>query len=174
MKFDDIWNGYFQRLSVYCKKSFGLSEEDTEDMVQEILLKVYKNRAAYSKKYSVSTWIYTVARNTCIDFLRKKQGPGFAGLEEEKILQFPDRNTPRPEETAADNELRSFIADFIDGLPRDDRELVYLKMYEDLPYREISVITGLPAGTAKYRIHSIRKQLQRFLGEAYEKKSVYN
>ena len=174
MKFDEIWKDYYQRLSVYCRKSFGLSEDDTEDMVQEILLKVYKNRAAYSKKYSFSTWIYTVARNTCIDFLRKIQNFHTTGFEEEKIVQFPDRKTPTPEDAAADNELRTYIADFIEGLSSEDRELVHLKMYEELPYREIAAIIGLPEGTAKYRIHAIRKQLRQFLGETYEKKSIYN
>ncbi len=174
MEFEAIWNSYFKRLYVFCSKSYGLSDEDAEDMVQEILLKVYKNRDTYAEKHAVSTWIYTIARNTCIDFLRKSQKPRPVEMDIDKIIQLPDRKNLNPEETSTKGELRSLIASFIENLPENDRELVFLKMFEDLPYREISAITGRPTGTIKYRFSSIRKQLRQFLGESSEREKLAN
>lgn len=179
MEFEDIWTAYYRRLFVFCTQSYGFSEEDSRDIVQEILLKVHRKRETYSGKYSFSTWIYRIARNSCIDFFRKhsterKSEYKAAEDPEPVILRFPDRKQPSPEQELIDDELRKSIGRFIDKLPTDDRELVYLRIYEDLTYREISGVTGKPEGTVKYRFFNLRKQLQIYLGEIYEQEETYN
>ncbi len=179
MKFEDIWTEYYKRLCVFCMQSYGFSEEDTADLVQEILLKVYEKRGGYSKKYAFSTWVFTIARNSCIDFLRKNRSRlthecADTDDSEAVILQFPDGKHPAPEQELLDNELRGAIGRFIELLPTDDRELVYLRMYEGMSYREISGVTGKPEGTVKYRFFNIRKQLQTYLEDTYEREETCN
>jgi RNA polymerase sigma-70 factor, ECF subfamily len=179
MKFEAIWTEYYKRLYVFCTQSYGFSEEDTADLVQEILLKVYQKRDGYLEKYAFSTWVYTIARNSCIDFLRNSRSRlahecADADNSEAVILQFPDGKHPAPEQELLDNELRCAIGRFIELLPTDDRELIYLRMYEEMPYREIAGITGKPEGTVKYRFFNIRKQLQTYLEDIYEREKTYN
>lgn len=178
MDFEEIWKSYYSRLIVFCTQSYRLSKEDAEDTVQETLAKVYKNLRTYSREYSLSTWIYTIARNSCIDFLRKTcpaESDFPAGTSGEDFFQqLPDTGTPGPEEQFSRNEARQCIESFLKRLSPGDREIVYLKIYEKLSYRKISAITGRPAGTLKYRFFSIRKQLRTFLGEVYEKAEISN
>lgn len=173
MNFEKMWNSYYPRLTVYLRKSFRLSREDTEDIVQETLLKIFKNRTGYDETYAFSTWVYTVGRNTCIDFLRKTR----RFSENEEILDEADALTDHrqqgPEAALVRGEELREIAAAVDRLTASNRELVYLRMYEDCTYREISTITGKPVGTVKYRFSEIRKQLKKELGDEYGKKTGF-
>lgn len=169
--FPDIWNEYYPKLTVYLQTTYtGL---DTEDMVQEILEKVYRNFHTYNPRFSFNTWIYSIARNCAVDSFRKRNSrlKTLLAVKEREILVFSVKNKS-PEKISIDKDIKEGIASFIKSLPEKEREIMYLKFYEELTYKEISRILKMPAGTVKYHVHSIKIKVGNFytnqFGEKYE------
>lgn len=171
MAFENTWHRYYPRLAVYLQKGFHLSQEDAEDLAQETLLKIHGKRSEYDEKYAFSTWVYAVCRNTCIDFLRQNRRL----KENEQAMEEADGTAdlfrPGPEAALMRDETLRDITAAVGRLVSSHRELVYLRMYEELSYREISAITAKPTGTIKYRFSEIRKRIKQELGEGYEKRT---
>lgn len=123
--------------------------------MQETLFKVHRNRTSYNGESAFSTWVYTMGRNTCIDFLRKsrKQRDAAESVNGEmmsEVDELPDAGSPGPEALALQKEESLEIRKVILGaLSYSDREILFLRMYKDLSYREISAMTGKPVGTIK-------------------------
>jgi RNA polymerase sigma-70 factor (ECF subfamily) len=67
--FTEIWKQYHQRLLFFIRPMVGI---EAEDLLQEIMLKVYEHLGTYNPFYSLNTWIYAIARNHCLNFLQKK------------------------------------------------------------------------------------------------------
>lgn len=162
--FEEAWKEYYPKLFVYLQNSFGIRQgEDLEDMVQDILLKACSRRKRFDPRYSFATWLYTLARNHCIDRLRKK-GPVYVGVDPESL------------QTDADPVSSGFLAAesceavcrTLTGLSADERSMVFLRYYEDLSCRDIARVMGLPEGTVKSRFHTIRGKLEVELKEMAE------
>ncbi|MDC7125191.1 MAG: sigma-70 family RNA polymerase sigma factor [Spirochaetales bacterium] len=166
-QFNKIWNEYYPKLTVFLRTSFQISDPD--DLVQEIMMKVFKNLNRYNNQYSFNTWLYTIARNHTIDSIRKQstiRKTEEAAISQAKILPFSSETTP--EQIAIKKELQRAVADYIKELPELQRQIAFLRFHEDLKYSEIGKITGIPEGTAKYHIHNIKKDFEQFYGEHYE------
>ncbi len=174
-EFPVIWNNYYPRLTVYLRRAFGITHrEEVEELVQEILLKVYRNLDRYDKKHALSTWIYRIARNCSIDYLRKRDPRG------RKILQYGSdegvgipmevrqKNNSRVDLVAEDllkKEEREAVRRALESLHREDRSIIFLRYYEEMSYREIGKILKIPEGTVKSRCHRIRGELRILLKE---------
>jgi RNA polymerase sigma-70 factor (ECF subfamily) len=149
----------------YFLKTLGIScPEDREDLVQDILEKTFRAKKAYNPSYAFSTWIYTIARRTAIDFLRKNRAvrEPFEGDYSTSVLNSED--------LLLCNEQREFIHDFITGLDSVDRQMTYLRYFENLPLKKIAVVLDIPLGTVKYRLFEIRRHLKE-AWQDYENKS---
>ncbi len=168
--FKVIWKEYYPALSIYLKTSFNIKE--TDDPVQEIMLRVYKKLESYNPIYSFNTWIYSIARNHAIDFLKHesivRKTAAAAGSLDLIKGETTGTDLQTPESLYMKDELRIGIAGFIGSLPEEERQISFLKYYEELNYRQISLITGIPAGTVKFRVHCIKKKFAVFFGENYE------
>jgi len=156
--FEGIWDEYAKKLLYFIRKISGNSS-DAEDMLQEVMLKIYENLDRYSPEYAISTWVYTIARNHCRDSYRKR-GVETVPIADEEI--FAARGGT-PESIAVSGDLNERTEYFISRLPDTDREIAYFRFYEEMPYREISDITGTPEGTLKSKVHDIRKKLTDYL-----------
>lgn len=177
LKFPAIWHDYYPRLSVYLRRVFGITaQEDIEELIQEILLKVYRNLDRYNKKYALSTWVYRIARNCSIDFLRKKNRrknhETLAGNTDDAATADPEGEQKtlhhRPDPVAEDflkKEEREAVRRTLYALHREDRHIVFLRYYEELSYREIGKVLKLPEGTVKSRFHRVRGELRSLLKE---------
>ncbi len=174
MLFEDVWNNYYQRLFLFMRITYRLSLEDAEDLVQESLIKVYTHMDSFSEDYAISTWVFTIGRNTCIDFLRKQKRNPEIDAFDSGCFDLANPRDEGPSSIFIKKELEQYIDGYIKNLPAKDKELMYLRTYENLLYREITAITGDPVGSVKRRIFSIRKRLQDFLGEVYENETVFN
>ncbi|MGL1892857.1 MAG: sigma-70 family RNA polymerase sigma factor [Spirochaetaceae bacterium] len=153
---EDIWVTYHPKLQVYLKQLFPYIT-DTQDKVSEILLKVFTKLDQYNPKYAFSTWIYTIARNTQIDEIRKISIQS-VDIDDHEI---PTDETP---ETLFMREYdQNTIRHAIGELKSYDRELIYLYYYEEQNYREISEITGVPIGTLKFRMSCSRKKIKSIM-----------
>lgn len=160
-----IWNYYYPRLMVYIK-NFWVSGP-VDDIAQEILTKVWIHLSSYNPLYSLSTWIYTIARNHIIDMRREKKISCTAIHEHESNSVINSRNQS-PEEIFFQNLEKEYISRFLDTLGENDREIIYLRFYEQQKLKNIAAIMNLPIGTVKYRLHSVKKKLSIFLEGVYE------
>ncbi len=157
----EIWCHYHPRLQVFLSS---LPGEEREDRVSEILLKVFESLEKYNPEYAFSTWLYRIARNDQIDRYRRKS-PRLVEWQEE--IHSPEEERDTPEKIVLHETEKELIREAIETLRADDRELLYLAGYEELPYREISQIIGRPVGTIKYEMHRIRKELKSILKEDF-------
>ncbi len=125
-----------------------------EEIVQEVFLQLHEN---WEQVETPRSWLYRSARNSAFQYLRKSRRELLQGNDEvepvqDKHDQSPEALTARMEACAA---LRSLLAE----LTPSDQQLVRLKYFEGLKYREISERTGLTVSNVGYRLHHILKQL---------------
>ncbi|MGE5398608.1 MAG: RNA polymerase sigma factor [Chitinophagales bacterium] len=161
--FEKLINLFKSRVFSYCLR---MSNDyyAAEELTQDIFLKVYRGINGYdSRKSSLSTWIFRICRNTCLNYVRDaKRRPSPINDEE-----YPDQLV------AADHyfmlEQRVLLMEALNALILEDRDLVLMKDYLDLPYRDIGQIMGIPVGTVKSRLNRIRAKLQSILtnGESH-------
>lgn len=135
------------------------SVEDTEDILQETFIKVYVNLQRYNTDYTFGQWIYTIARNTHIDFERRRQDD----LSIDEKFSAPAASTPSPEDNLINSQQRSQIEDYIHRLPEQYRTLFTMRFLEDYSYEEIAEKLSLPMGTVKTQIHRARERMCRLI-----------
>ncbi len=120
-------------------------------------MKVLRNLDRYDPKWRFSTWVFGIARNTCIDEHRRRaRGPQELGAE-------PQDHRAGPHELSSRAERARLIHQALAGLPPLYREVIVLYHFEHLKYEEIAATLDLPMGTVMNRIFRARKKLR----EAY-------
>lgn len=147
-------------------------KEEAKDVTQEVFLKVYKNISNYDQQAKVSTWIYRIATNTCIDYLRKKREMLF---KDEKQIDFSNDNIAftdesklrSPQQIYESQELSRAINQNISALPEKYRAVVILKYINDLTFEEIAKIIGEPENTVKTRLYRGRELLRKDLAQTW-------
>jgi RNA polymerase sigma-70 factor (ECF subfamily) len=157
----EIWKTYHPRLQGFVENLYS-GEQESCDLVSEILLRALESLDSYNSRYAFSTWIYTLARNHTVDRIRREAASPLRVVPgAEELPEGRDEHSPEilQMEKAGRQEVRRALRLLSDA----DRELVYLRFYEDMGYRQISGITGRPLGTVKYRMSEIRKILSREL-----------
>jgi RNA polymerase sigma-70 factor (ECF subfamily) len=163
--FNAIWTYYQKRLLYFiCNMTRG----NAEDLFQEVMLKVYQNLEKYNPIYSFNTWIYTIARNHCLNYLHKGGLPAWSGImaaEEGPV----ERDCDTPEDRALYKELHQTIGAALDKLNDDNRQIAFLRFFEGMKDGDIAGIMQLPAGTVKSRLHSIRMTLKEKLEKYHER-----
>lgn len=138
------------------------------DVSQEIFIKVYNSLARYKTEFKFSTWIYKIARNAAIDYLRRNsKGECSLDLEvEDETFERPiESHVASPEVERERSEWRGEIQKVIQKLPAAYRELILLRHTQDLSYDEIAEITNLPLGTVKNRLFRARELMRDLLLE---------
>lgn len=143
------------------------SPEDAYDLSQEAFIKAWRGLAQYQFGAEFSTWLYRLTRNVCIDHLRRLRRQPSVPLETEQDgelieLPLPD-SAPGPEERALHGEKQRVLAEAMQALAEEQREILILRVVNDLPYEQIAEILGLPLGTVKSRLARARIQLKKIL-----------
>lgn len=131
--------------------------EDAKDMAQETFIKAYRNLNSFDGRSKFTTWLFRIAVNNCINFL-KKQKPQDEIKEE--ILEVL-RNDPV--ERYRNKRLRELILNAVSKLPDVQKSVFTLRALEDLPYQEISTILKKPVNTVKVNYHLAVKNLKSYL-----------
>ena len=162
-------------VTTYQKRVYNLAlrmagnPEDALDLSQEVFIRIYKALALFKEQSSFSTWVYSIASNACIDFSRKQKkrkavSLSFSDAENgETVLDIPDSRY-QPENEYAKKELKETIAEGLNRLSPEHREILVMREINGLSYQEIGDALDLEPGTVKSRICRARDQLCRFLG----------
>jgi RNA polymerase sigma-70 factor, ECF subfamily len=141
----------------------GASSEQAEDLVQETMIAVWSKAPMFSAdRGTVSTWIFTIARNLRIDRLRRERTSMFTDIE--------DYDAPS-EEASAEDALGRFqedglVAKALSLIPEEQRRLLILSYVDDLPQSEIAKKLQIPLGTVKSRMRLAYRRLQKLLETA--------
>ena len=151
---DHLIEQYQHRLLRYLIHLSG-NRELAEDLFQETWIRVLERGHQYDGKHEFSTWLYAVARNLTIDYLRKKSPVSLDGLmEDEEHAPFEPAD-PRPMawEIVQQHEQAERIGTALIGIPAEYRETVVLRFQEGMTLDEIATVTGAKLGTVKSRLY---------------------
>ena len=139
-----------------------------DDLVQDAFIKAFRSLQSYSPAYAFSTWLYRIATNHTIDFLRKKKLPTTSidaplrGTDGDLTLDIPD-TTYRPDRAVTSSQRVQILRDAIDALPEKYRRVIVMRHEEDMAYEEIATELELPLGTVKAHIFRARALLNKAL-----------
>ena len=164
--FDQLVERYHRQIANFVFRMVG-NYETALDLTQEVFIKVYSSLGRYNPEFKFSTWIYKIASNTAIDYLRKQSvavSPLYmvSGDDEEFELPIPAKG-PSPERALERTERSAQIEEAISKLPPRYRELIVLRHVSEFSYDEIAEVTGLPLGTVKNRIFRAREAMRKHL-----------
>lgn len=143
-----------------------------EDLVQDIFLRLVAAAQSFERRSKFTTWLYTIARNLCIDHHRKKQHRREASLDQplnpggESEATLMDRlpsNTPAPDRQANNHRIRDQIRDALEKLSDEQREVFLMREEAGLPFDEIARIVGAPVNTVKSRMRYALQNLRASL-----------
>ena len=169
-------NGAFEELLLlHQKKVYNLclrmsaNPDDALDLSQEAFLRAWRSLGQYQFEASFSTWLFRLTSNICIDFLRRKKRRQETSLtesyddsDEGAELSVPDAQ-PGPEQQAMTNETKIELARAMEQLSPEHREILQLRVIEDLQYEQIADILGMRVGTVKSRLARARLALRKIL-----------
>ena len=158
--FEYLFNRYRDAIRRLFVQRLG-GANDADDLLQETFIKVYINIHRYSADYTFGQWVYTIARNTFIDYVRKRQDD----LPIDEKFSSPASNTPTPEESVINSQQRHQIELCIARLPENYRRLIRMRFFDEYSYEEIAVKLSLPLGTVKTQIHRARERMCRLIVE---------
>jgi RNA polymerase sigma-70 factor (ECF subfamily) len=135
-------------------------EHDAEDLVQDAYLRALRYFASY-RGGDERAWLLTIVRRTCYTWLKRHRGrPAPAPFDE---TEHSVETGPNPETKVMDGALRELLSRAVDDLPVEFREVVVLRDVQDLSYKEIARILGIPLGTVMSRLARARRRLQSAL-----------
>ena len=143
-------------------------KETANDLVQETFMKAFASLASYRSEYRFSTWLYKIAANCSIDFLRKKKINALSldqqlETKDGKVtFEVPDYSY-HPEMELERKEQRFNIEEAIDSLPEKYKEVIIYRHKDDKSYEEIADLLNIPVGTVKARIFRARELLKKKL-----------
>ena len=143
--------------------------DDALDLSQEAFLRAWRSLGQYQFEASFSTWLFRLTSNICIDFLRRKKRRQETSLtesyddsDEGAELSVPDAQ-PGPEQQAMTNETKIELARAMEQLSPEHREILQLRVIEDLQYEQIADILGVRVGTVKSRLARARLSFRKIL-----------
>ncbi len=165
--FEELVRRYQRPITAYVYRMLN-NYDASLDVTQEVFIKVYNSLARYSSDYKFSTWLYRIAHNAAIDYMRKNSVSQLS-IEAENAdgsyqLQIESPN-PTPEQERELNEWRREIESVVKCLPTVYRELILLRHAQDLSYDEIAEITNLPLGTVKNRLFRAREMMREIFAD---------
>ncbi len=142
--------------------------EEIEDLTQEAFIKAFASLKNFNEEYAFSTWLFKIATNNAIDYLRKKKLAAFSinkPLESEEsdyMFELPD-STYEPDKDIIQRQRSEFINEAINSLPEKYRKVILLRHKEERDYSEIAKMLKLPIGTVKAHIFRARELLYKKL-----------
>jgi RNA polymerase sigma-70 factor (ECF subfamily) len=136
---------------------------DAEDLTIEAFGKAFRNIESYTPRYAFSTWLFMIATNNCIDFIRKKQS---SPVPFDQVQNGMDHLTvniqsdlPDPEEALINDQKIAILRKIVTQLKSPYREIIELRYYKEYTYEEISSELNIPIGTVKAQLYRAKTLL---------------
>jgi len=165
----DLMNNYRDSL-YYMLLKMTNDPTDADDLTIEAFGKAFKNLDSYTPDYAFSTWLFKIATNNCIDFIRKKKRMNFTvaksydnEAEPQEIAKNLPSGTLDPEEKFIESQKIKLMRDVVEKLKPHYRKLVELRYFSEYSYEEISIEMNLPIGTVKAQLFRAREFLYNIL-----------
>jgi RNA polymerase sigma-70 factor (ECF subfamily) len=143
---------------------------EAEDLAQNVFVQVYKSAARYRSTAKFSTWLFTIARNLCLNEIRRRSRHPAESLdathpeqEDQPLQQFEDKKTFSPPESLLQSELAQNIDRALADLPENQRAAILLCRQDELSYEEIAEVLGCSVSATKSLIHRGRETLKERL-----------
>ena len=138
-----------------------------EDIFQETFIKVIKTlkNGVYKEEGKFLSWVMRISHNLIIDYFRKSNRmPKFEASDDYDIFQFITDNSPNAENNLIKNQVINDLQNLITELPKDQKEVLDMRLYRDMSFKEIAEITGVSINTAlgrmRYAIINLRKMIE--------------
>ena len=150
------------------------NQDRADELIQDVFLKIVQKSSDFKGNSKFSTWMYTIARNLCIDNSRKMvfrrhrslDAPMRSdGEEGPSLLDRVASDDPGVHRDAIAQDLRLKIAEAVEELPDDQREVFLMRQLQGMPFKAIADIVGVPENTVKSRMRYALERLQRALCE---------
>jgi len=144
------------------------NKEDVEDLTQEAFIKAFNSLHKFDREFAFSTWLYKIATNNCIDYLRKKKLTTFSidkeisSDDDDLRFEIPDEEH-KPDKRVMNEQREEIIKQAIDSLPEKYRKVILLRHKEEKDYEEIAEELDIPLGTVKAHLFRARELLNKYL-----------
>ena len=171
--FQEIYDLYHQdiyQFLFYMTKN----RELTEDLVQEVYIRVLKSYSQFQGKSSLKTWLISIARNVAIDYFRKEKKKGWKSIIPfygKKNLELRDQN-PMPEEVAIQNDLVKLLYQCMDYCTLDQKTVLIARYIQDLSITETAEVLGWTESKVKTTQHRALKNLKKHMAPFMKKEDV--
>jgi RNA polymerase sigma-70 factor, ECF subfamily len=149
------------------------SKEVAEDMLQETFMRVIKGAADYERQAKFTTWLYTIARNLCVDQSRRRKHRKHASLDQPMsaseesgtLLDVLPGNEMAADRRSVNKQLHETMHRAIAALSEEQREVFLMREFLDMPFKEIADVVGVPENTVKSRMRYALEKLRLELDE---------
>ena len=145
-----------------------LDRYTSEDIFQETFIKVIKTlkKGLYNEEGKFLPWVMRISHNLIIDYFRKnKRLPMFDNCESFDIFSILKDDIPNAENTMIDNQIKKDLVKIISELPKDQKNVIMMRLYKNMSFKEIADISGVSINTAlgrmRYAILNIRKLIEQ-------------
>lgn len=169
--FDQLVEKFKTPVLNYIARQIG-SIDEAEDLAQNVFVQVYKNAERYEATAKFTTWLFTIARNLCLNEFRRRQRHPVQSLEQTmsddpdaEPAQLADIKARSPSQETMDVELQERVLAAIQKLPENQRTAVLLCRYEGLAYEEIAKVLNTSVSATKSLLHRARETLKEELKE---------
>ncbi len=146
------------------------NKHEAEDITQEAFIKVWKNLKKFDQSRSFKTWIFSIAKNTAIDFLKKKKTVPFSEFENEErkntLIETLTDLSPLPQEILEKKDISQTLARAMEKLSPKYRMVLFLRYNDHFTFREIAESLGEPIDTVKSQHRRALIILKRLLSES--------
>ena len=171
--FEDLMKKY--RKSVYYMLlKMVYNPDDAEDLTQEAFAKAFTSLHKFDSKFAFSTWLFRIATNNCIDFIRKKKlltysidQPVDEDSDRPFFIDIRDKNY-NPNEEMIHSQRSQIIHEAVEKLPQRYKILVKMRYFDEKAYEELADELNLPLGTVKAQLHRARELLNELLANIEE------
>lgn len=154
---------YEKRLAGYLKR-FLRERTDITDIVQDIFIKAYTNIQSFDTTQQFSSWIYRIAHNEAVNFIKKKRSLSFSFFDPDYLINyFKDKDNVG--ENIERIETKKEIEQVLDDIPPHHKEILLLFFYEELSYKEISDVLKIPISSVGVKINRAKKVVEDILSK---------
>lgn len=162
-RFGVIYERYYEQMFLFIYKRVG-DEEQSADLCSQVFLKAMTNLKRYRfQGVPFSAWLYRIASNEVNQFFRDSQKQRMVSLESLSLKGMVEEADITP----TDENIQRMIA-VLDSLSPDEIQLIEMRFFEKVPFKEIAVIFSLTETNAKVKVHRLLKKLNRMLNKEYQ------